>query len=241
VSDVGLAGFLILVVTVFVAAALQASIGFGMGMFAAPIVALIDTDLIPVMILTLALIVTAWTVALDRKHVDVTGTGWALAGRIPGSLVGAFLVAALPNRALAILLALVVLSGVVFASMGWAPHPHRSTLVVAGVASGVLGTVTSIGGPPMALVWQGKSGAGLRGSMNSFGLIGGILSLGALGLAGEIGRQQLEVAGALVPVVLLGVWASRYLNRVLDPVRLRRTVIAMSCFGSALLVVQQIV
>ena len=66
----------------------------------------------------------------------------------------------LPERALAIVLAGVVLLGVVLTSLGWIPVPRRRNLVLAGAASGVLGTATAIGGPPMALVWQGSTAPG---------------------------------------------------------------------------------
>lgn len=233
-------GFFAIAAVVLLAAALQASIGFGMGMLAAPVVALIEPSLIPATLLLLALVVTSLTVLTERRHVDLRGTGWAIAGRVPGSIAGAVLVAVLPARGLALMLAVVVLMGVGFATLGWAPRPARPTLVLAGATSGLLGTATSIGGPPMALVWQGKSGPGLRGSMNSFGLVGGLLSVAALLASGAISHETVTVAALLLPMPVLGFWASRYLNRLLDTRRLRRTVIAVSCFGAIVLIGQQL-
>ncbi|WP_310962089.1 sulfite exporter TauE/SafE family protein [Nocardioides terrisoli] len=233
-------GFLVIALVVLVAAALQASIGFGMGMLAAPVVAIVDPSLIPATLLFLALVVTSMTVLTERRHVDIGGTGWAIAGRVPGTVAGAVLVAVLPERGLALLLAAVVLLGVVLATLGWAPQPARPTLVLAGATSGLLGTATSIGGPPMALVWQGKSGPGLRGSMNSFGLIGGMLSITVLLASGAVSGETFRVAVLLLPMPILGFWASRYINRFLDPRRLRRTVIVVSCFGAVILIGQQL-
>lgn len=233
-------GFLVIAIVVLLAAALQASIGFGMGMLAAPVVALVDASLIPATLLFVALLVTSATALIERRHLDLQGTGWAIAGRVPGSVAGAVLVALMPERGLALLLATVVLLGAGFTTFGWAPRPVPPTLVLAGAASGLLGTATSIGGPPMALVWQGKSGPGLRGSMNGFGLLGGILSLALLTSSGAVSRGSWEVALALVPVALLGLWLSRYVNRLLDARRLRVTVIAVSCFGAVVLIGQQL-
>src|SRR5690606_1401485 len=47
----------LLTAVVLVAACLQGSIGFGMGMFAAPFIALIDTTLLPVIVITLSIVV----------------------------------------------------------------------------------------------------------------------------------------------------------------------------------------
>ncbi|SFC59281.1 hypothetical protein SAMN04487968_108115 [Nocardioides terrae] len=235
------AGFVVIAIAVLLAAALQASIGFGMGMLAAPVVALVDASLIPATLLFVALLVTSTTALIERRHLDLRGTGWAIVGRIPGSVAGAAMVAVLPQRALALMLAAVVLLGAGFTILGWAPRPVRPTLVLAGAASGLLGTATSIGGPPMALVWQGKSGPGLRGSMNGFGLFGGILSLALLTSSGSVSRGSWEVALALVPVSLLGLWLSRHVNHLLDARRLRGTVIGVSCFGALILIGQQLV
>ena len=81
----------------------------------------------------------------------------------------ALLLAMLPERGLTILLALVVLSGVALTSFGWIPVPRRRNVVLAGAASGVLGTATAIGGPPMVLVWQRNEGARLRGWREALG------------------------------------------------------------------------
>lgn len=234
-------GLVVIAVAVVLASALQASIGFGMGMLAAPVVGIVDPGLLPGTLVILAVVVTLMVVLTERQHVDLSGTGWALFGRIPGTVAGALLVAALPDRELAIMLAGVVLVGIVLTSAGWAPSPRPTNLVVAGATSGLLGTATSIGGPPMALVWQGKQGAGLRGSMSTFFLVGSGLSVAALAATGSISREILVVVAVLLPAPVLGFALSRVLNRVLSPVSLRRTAIGVSLFGAGVLLVQQLV
>ena len=137
--------------------------------------------MIPGTLIMLATMLTLLVVIREHQHIDLAGTGWALAGRVPGTIAGALLLMALPEKALALMLAGVVLAGVVLTSVGWVPVPHRRNLVLAGATSGVLGTATSIGGPPMALVWQNTSGARLRGTMSGFFLVGSVLSIAVLG------------------------------------------------------------
>ncbi|HWM36574.1 MAG TPA: TSUP family transporter, partial [Streptomyces sp.] len=105
--------FTIVAVAITLASCLQASIGFGIGMLAAPVVALIDPTLVPGTIIMLAAVVTSLVTLVERTHLDLSGTGWALLGRVPGSVVGAVLVAWLPSRLLALLIAAVVLGGIV--------------------------------------------------------------------------------------------------------------------------------
>ena len=229
-------GYCIVAAAILLASALQASIGFGIGMLAAPIVALVDPALIPGTLIMVATLVTLIVVVREREDIDLRGTGWALVGRVPGTIAGALLLAMLPERGLAILLALVVLGGVALTSFGWIPAPRRRNVVLAGAASGVLGTATAIGGPPMALVWQRNEGARLRGTMSGFFLVGSVMSIAALAATGAVDRHTLWAFAVLIPAAVAGYVLSRGLNRFLDPKRLRWLAIGVSAVGATVLI-----
>jgi uncharacterized membrane protein YfcA len=144
-------------------------------------------------------------------------------------------------RVLSILLAMVVLLGVVLTSVGWIPAARRRNVVLAGATSGLLGTATSIGGPPMALIWQGNSGARLRGTMSGFFLIGSLMSLAALTATGSVDRHTLWTFAVLAPAAVAGYVLSRYINRLLDPIRLRRLAIGVSVVGATVLIARELV
>ncbi len=234
------ADFTIVAVTITAASCLQASIGFGIGMLAAPVIALIDPTLVPGTIIMLAMVVTLLITVVERTHLDLTGTGWALLGRVPGSVVGAVLVASMPSGLLSLLIAGVVLGGIVFTVAGWAPRPRPLTLVSAGAASGLMGTATSIGGAPMALVWQRSPAPQLRSTMSAFFLVGSAFSVIALALSGGVDGSTVGTFAALTPAALTGCVLSRFVNRRLNRERLRLTAITVSAFGAVLLVVQQL-
>lgn len=234
------ASYCILAVAVLLASALQSSIGFGIGMFAAPIVALIEPALIPGTLIMIATLVTLIVVVREREAIDLRGTGWALLGRVPGTIAGAILLASLPERGVAIMLAAVVLGGVILTSVGWIPAARRRNVVLAGAASGVLGTATAIGGPPMALVWQRSTGAQLRGTMSGFFLIGSLLSLVMLGFTGAIDQRTWWGFAVLAPGAVVGYLLSNVLNRHLNPKRLRWLAIAVSAAGAILLIAREL-
>ncbi|MDV3128843.1 sulfite exporter TauE/SafE family protein [Mycobacterium sp. 21AC1] len=234
------AGYVIIAAAIVLGACMQASIGFGMGMLAAPIVAVVDPGLIPGTLIMLATMVTLMVVVREHQQIDLAGTGWALAGRIPGTVAGALLLTVLPARALGYILAAVVLGGVALTSFGWIPTPHRRNLVLAGATSGVLGTATAIGGPPMALVWQNNTGARLRGTMNGFFLVGSLLSILLLALTGSIDHRTVTMFAMLVPAGLAGYLLSRLVNRHLDRQRQRWAAIVISALGAVVLIVRQL-
>ncbi len=234
------AGYAVVAGAILLASCLQASIGFGIGMLAAPVVAIVDPGLIPGTLIMLATLVTLIVAVRERADIDVSGTGWALVGRVPGTIAGALLLAALPERGLTILLAAVVLGGVLLTGAGWVPAARRRNVVLAGATSGLLGTATSIGGPPMALVWQRNSGARLRGTMSGFFLIGSVMSLVALAFTGAVDGHTLRTFAMLLPAALAGLALSRYVNRFLDPQRLRWLAIAVSVIGATVLIVREV-
>nr|WP_296778333.1 sulfite exporter TauE/SafE family protein [Rhodococcus sp. (in: high G+C Gram-positive bacteria)] len=234
------ASFAVVAFAIFFASCMQASIGFGMGMLAAPIVAIVDPGLVPGTLIMLATLVSAMVLLREGAALDFSGAGWALAGRVPGTILGALLLVALPERGLALMLAGVVLFGIVLTSLGWVPLARKRNLVMAGAASGVLGTATSIGGPPMALVWQRNTGAKLRSTMSAFFLVGSILSLITLTAAGAVDGHTAWLFVLLAPASILGYVLSRFVNRVMDRRRLRITAISVSTVGAVVLVVQQV-
>ncbi len=241
IGDLTVADFAIVAFAIFFASCMQASIGFGMGMLAAPIVAIVDPGLVPGTLIMLALLVSTMVLVREGSALDLSGASWALAGRIPGTILGALLLVALPERGLALMLALVVLLGIALTSFGWIPLPHRRNLMMAGAASGLLATATSIGGPPMALVWQRNTGAKLRSTMSAFFLVGSIMSLAALTAAGAVDRHTAWLFVLLAPATILGYVLSRFVNRIMDRRRLRLTAITVSTIGAVVLVVQQLV
>lgn len=234
------ASYAVIAAAILLASCMQASIGFGMGMLAAPVVAIVDPALIPGTLIMLATAVTLLVVVRERGSIDLSGTGWALVGRVPGTIAGALLLLVLPEKALVFTLAAVVLVGVAVTSLGWIPAPHRRNLVLAGATSGLLGTATAIGGPPMALVWQNNTGARLRGTMSGFFLVGSVLSLVVLATTGAIDHHTLVMFALLIPAVIVGYVLSRWVNRYLDRNRQRWAAIAISTVGAVILIVRQL-
>ncbi|MFD8523405.1 sulfite exporter TauE/SafE family protein [Streptomyces capillispiralis] len=232
--------FALLSLTVGIGAVLQVSVGFGLGMIAAPVFSLVDPALAPPVVLLLAAGVTAAVLVREGGRADLRGCGWALVGRVPGVVAGALLVVLLPARHLALLIAAVVLAGVAAGAAGYAPRPRRSSVLLAGLASGVMGTATSIGGPPMAMVWQRLTGPRLRATMSAFFLAGSVMSLAALAAAGAVGAHTLQRTALLAPAAAAGVLLARPLTRRLNADRTRTAAMALAVAGAVILVARQL-
>lgn len=230
------AEYAILALTLCAAAGLQGSIGFGAGLVAAPVVGIVQPSLLPAFVICLGAVIGLLSVLRERASVDVPGAGWALAGRIPGSLLGTWLVVILPLELLTWAVALSVLGAVAASFIGWKPVAHRRALLAAGALSGIMGTATSIGGAPMALVLQGQEPARVRGTLSAFFLAGSVISLLMLALAGQVRAEVLATLAALCPMVLAGFLLSGWINRAIDARRQRMLALGFSVLGSLVLI-----
>lgn len=230
--------FVLIAAAVLIGSALQGSIGFGAGMIAAPVIALVEPALLPALVVMFAALLTLMVTVRERAHLDLGGAGWALVGRLPGSALGALLVLMLPVAALSWVVVLSVAVGIGSAFLGWRPVPTRTALITAGALSGIMGTSTSIGGAPMAIVWQGQEPARLRGTMSAFFLVGSITSVLLLAAVGSVTWHAVQVVLWLIPAVAAGFLLSRRLNRWLDAERLRLAGLVLALAGALLLVMR---
>lgn len=206
----------IIAVVVLVAAWLQGAVGFGLGMIAAPVLALLRPELLPATMIVLAFFTSLFVLLREWKAVDWRTFGWVFLGRLPGTLVGAFAVAVFAPMYIALLVGVTVIGGVASSSLGWLPRPNRRNMVVAGTVSGAFGTSTSIGGPPIALVMRKQPPAIIRATMSAYFTVGSVISLAALWLGGSFDTSHLFAAGALAPFVLTGLIVSTLVGRQLN-------------------------
>lgn len=232
--------FAILATAVTVGALVQGAVGLGLGLVAAPVTTLVDPDLMPGVLLWLAALYPVITLLQEGRHVDWGNLGWAFVGRVPGTVLGVLVVSLVSTRLLGLLVGLMVLAAVVLTWQVVHLPMRREVLVGAGVVSGVSGTATSIGGPPLALVYQHVTGPRLRATLATYFLVGAALSLAGLGLAGELRRADGVWAAGLAPFLVLGFLLAGVVRRHVEAGRTRAAVLAVCGASAAVLVVRSL-
>ncbi len=119
-------------------------------------------------------------------------------------------------------------------------RPVWSVLVVAGALSGIMGTIASIGGLPVAMVYQDAKGTRLRATLSSFFWIGTIMSLVALRAVGRFGAYEVRLTLLLVPSMMLGYVISQWTKRLVDRGRTRVAVLLVAAISGILVIVRQL-
>ncbi len=211
-----------------------------MGLLASPILILLDPRFVPAPILLSTMVLVVLLTHRERHAIDLHGLRWAVAGRVAGTAAAAGVLIVVPGDRLVLLLGALILFGIAMSVSGLRFAPSRWVLVAAGILSGIMGTVASIGGPPMALVYQDAPGARIRSTMSGFFLVATIISLVALRLVGRFGMYEVRLALIMLPSLLAGYVLSRWTAGLVDRGYTRRTVLVVAGGAGVAVIVRQV-
>ena len=169
---------------------IQASVGLGFALIAIPLIALIEPAFIPGPIILAGMVMVVliagrnWS-TIDRGEIAI-GVGGLAAGTVLGA-AGLWLIPpawSRPAFGLMIIVAVVV-------SLAAPPlRLTRANLLAAGAASGVMGTMVGLHGPPLGLVYQYEDPARARVMLSTFFIPATLISLAALALLGRFGSAN---------------------------------------------------
>jgi uncharacterized membrane protein YfcA len=192
------------------AAFVQAGMGVGFGLIAAPLLALLDPALAPAPVIWLGATVAAMSAWRERAGVVWGEVGLGFAARACGVAAAAGALALLPDRdAFATLFGVMTLAAVGLSAAGWRMRFTRPRLAGMAALSGLMGTITSIGAPPMAILYAGRAAGQARPTLQAFFALGAGASLIALHASGWADWRDPARAALLAPGMLTGVWAAR--------------------------------
>lgn len=223
-------------VVVAFAALMQMATGMGFGMIAAPLLVLADPVFAPAPILIMGLAVASAGAFRERRHLVNSELIGGLGGRVIGMGFAVFLITLLPGQnAYMIVFGSIILVAVLLAASGWKVPFNQPNLWSLSIVSGLMGTITSVGAPPMALLYQGQAPSKIRPTLNAFFFFGSVVGLVGLFTADLLTPAHPLVAALLFVPMLAGMWLSRWFSTD-DPKRLSVVLLALSGGAAALLV-----
>lgn len=227
----------IALVLVTIGATIQGSIGIGLAVVAAPVLLMVSPEFVPGPMLVAAMLLTLLMAHREREHAAWDEVAVGTGGRVLGMLPAAYALSHVPvtSHAYDLLFAVIVLVGVVLSVSGWHIPLTLRNVFLSGIGSGFVSTVSAIGGPPMALVYQNEAGPRIRSTLSAIFTIGTVISAAGLWWADRFGVNELYLGALLLPGVVVGFILSHYTAARLDKAHLRPAVLAFSALSAVVI------
>lgn len=236
--------FAICALVMALAQAVYVLLGFGAGLIAVGLLALVVPEIRDVVVVLLLLnlpvelsVVRSTFRAVSWRRVLAVCIGIAF-GVPLGTMV---LSLARPGLILLVLGALLVVTGAGFLltparrAIRWPTWTAPPTGLVAGVLAGAFGT----GGPPLIVYYQlgDADKRAFRANLMAIFLIVSLLRIPSYALAGLITAERLLAAAALLPAVLVGAYLGNRVHLTISEGAFRRAVcLALMAIGAVLMV-----
>ena len=223
----------VLVLITFVAATVNGALGYGFSSITVPVALLFYTNRIlnPALVL-IELVINGYVLFMNRK--SISNVFWRVAPILGGLVIGVgigsyilFLVqpAWIKFVTYFFLLPLILLQA---AGIRKPIRAEKAIGVPFGVGLGTLYSVTTISGPPLALLFnnQGYPKQDFRAALGIIRLAESSLTAIAYGFIGFYSAGSMEVIPYIVPSVIIGIPLGTYLIRLMDPETFRRICMA---------------
>ncbi|MEM9734781.1 MAG: sulfite exporter TauE/SafE family protein [Pseudomonadota bacterium] len=223
---------------VFIGAVVQVGLGMGFGLTVAPVLALLDPALVPGSALFLGMATAMVGAFHERDQIVWPEVGIGMVGRATGMVCGGILLLWLSDRSLfSLTFGVMVLLAVALTVSGRTLPFTTRNLLSMGWLSGLTGIVTSVGAPPLALIYHSKPPDKARPTLAAFFALGGLIGLTILYATGLAGWMTFAMALFMAPAAVLGTWVGRHTKNKFDK-RYRPALLAIAAAASIFLIFQ---
>ncbi|WP_198419121.1 sulfite exporter TauE/SafE family protein [Motilimonas pumila] len=228
---------LIAMLVIIIGAYLQSAIGFGLAIATAPVLYFLSPDYVPAPITMVAVGLSLTNAWHYRQDLSLKGLSHAILGRIPGTLAGGALLWYINAQQLSLLIGLTVLAAVAVSLLPVRIEPTPKRLAWAGFFSGLFGTSSGIGGPPMALLLQHQAANVIRANLAAFFLVSSLMSLAVQGASGYLTWHHVQLTWPLIPASFVGYWLAKRTNHLIAKHQLRMMSLVLCCVSGGAAVV----
>ena len=160
--------FFIIFILIIFGAITQSAIGIGFGIPACFLV-LLEPSMVPSCIVLMGSFLAFSNAMLSFKDIIKVDLIYAYSGRVVGSLLAMPLIFfTLGTNKYLIVFGILLLIATYMSAKNWNIVATKKNITLAGTASGLMGTLTGIGGPPMAIVYQNSSARKVVATLNMF-------------------------------------------------------------------------
>jgi len=217
---------------------LQGLIGYGVGMFCAPLLFLISPDLVPAPLILISTIITLIMMYRDKGHLQFEQVSWAIIGGFFGIILAGLILKVTSKEQFELTFGVLILIAVFISMLGLTPKVNKITNVIAGFTSGLMGTITAVGGPPMALLYQHGDIKNIKANLTAFFLFLNIIAIITLASIGQITVNTLITVFSTLPGIVIGLYISTKAHHIVKPHLIRRWILALSAVTAIIAIIK---
>ena len=224
---------IVLVVITFLAATVNGALGYGFSSITVPVALLFYTNRIlnPALVLV-ELVINGYVLFINRR--SVPNIWWRVAhiliGLVVGVAIGSYILS-LVHPAWVKFVTYFFLLPLILLQAAGIRKPIRAEKTIAipfGIGIGTLYSVTTISGPPLALLFnnQGYAKQDFRAALGVIRVAESVVTGIAYAFLGFFSASSLEIIPYIVPSVIIGIPLGTFLIRWMDPETFRRICMA---------------
>ena len=223
---------------ILVAAILQIASGMGFGMLASPLIALVEPKLVPGSILVMGLFVAFVGAWQGRRDIDGLELKIGIWGRVIGSAVAVVILLYIDDiDAFLLIFGVLMLLAILMTAARFQVEFNSKSLGWLSVLSGLMGTFTAVGAPPMAIIYHNQPPSKIRPTLNAFFFAGSVIGLVSLAASGWLGFDDFIAAVLFLPAMLVGIFCAEPFKR-LPSVWMSRLLLTISGIASVMLIIR---
>ena len=207
--ELDLAHWMLAIVVVFIGSAIQGVIGFGVGLFSAPLLFLIDPALVPAPLIIIGGILPMLVWRANARAVVPRDLAFALPSGLLGVIAAYLLAGMMTAQTWQWLFGLTIILAVLVSVLRFDIRPEPPAICIGSFFSGCMGTISGVGGPPLGVAFQHAEPARVRGTLSAIFVPMSVMALVALYLLDRLGWREVWLAAAMLPAVFGGFWFAR--------------------------------
>lgn len=213
--ELDLAHWALAIVVVFIGSAIQGVIGFGVGLFSAPLLFLINPDLVPAPLIIVGGVLPLLVLRANALAVVPRDLAFALPAGLLGVIAAYVLAGMMTSATWQWVFGVTIIFAVLVSVMRFNIQPTPPAISIGSFLSGCMGTISGVGGPPLGVAYQRAEPARVRGTLSAIFVPMSVMALVALYFLDRLGWREVWLAVAMLPAVFGGFWfARRFGSRV---------------------------
>ncbi len=231
---------IVLNLAIALAGVVQASAGLGFAMVANPLLALINIAYLPGPMLFANLFLSSAILWREGPSLDRREMPPLLMGLLIGTILGALVLTQIAAERLGLVFGVIIILAVLLSVFSPVLPLTRRNILLGATAGGVTGIVAAMHAPPLVMLYQREEAAKIRATFATLFVVGCIMALIGLWIAGRFGWNEVWMGIMLMPGIVFGFLIGRFIAMRVTQQTARIAMLIISGLGGVALLLKSI-